>query len=253
MDQNVKSRNINFLDLFNVIRKNIVAIFGWAVTGGILATIIVFIFVTPKYSATLDILVNQKDNKMQDQYTVQQADLQSVNTYKDILQKPIILNDVVKVAKETNNYDGSVESLKKSMTINSEVNSKIISVTVKGTNAYVVADLANLIGKVFTKKIKSVMDVNNVTIVSKAKPDLKPVFPNKKLGILIGAIFGGLIGIVILIVKEIFDTTVKGTEFLTDELNLTNLGYVLHIENKENDFNVVKVVADNKNQTHRRV
>lgn len=86
------------------------------------------------------------------QYTAQQADLQAINTYKDVLQKSVILAPVVKEVRERDNYQGSVGTLQQSMSITNQTNSQVLSVTVTDTNAYTAADLANTIGKVFAKR-----------------------------------------------------------------------------------------------------
>lgn len=252
MEQNWKANenNITFLNLLNIIKNKIPIILGWAVMGGLISVIVTFFFLTPKYDATIDILINQKNEKTQDQYAAQQADLQAVNTYKDILQKPIVLGDVVKKAQSEDNYDGNIDDLKNSMSVDNEVNSKIISVTVKDDNSYVAADLANLVGKVFAKKIKRIMDINNVTIVSKAKKSATPVFPNKKLCMLIGILAGVIVGIIVVVIKDLLDTTVKSVDQL-NELNLVNLGSVFHIENNTEDFNAVRAIS--KDKTYRRV
>lgn len=247
-----KINNITLLDLFKIIRNKILTILGWTVFGGILSIIITFFFLTPKYDATIDILVNQKNENKQDQYSTQQADLQAVNTYKDILQKPIVLENVVKDAQKKDNYDGNVSALKDSMSVKNEVNSKVISVTIRDKNSYVAADLANMIGNVFTKKIKKIMDINNVTIVSKARKSSTPVFPNKKISILLGILLGLVVGIIIVVIKELFDTTIKSVEQLND-MNLINLGSVFHIEDRPDDFKAVKVVTNDNDKVHRRV
>ena len=42
------------------------------------------------------------------------------------------------------------------------------------------------------------------------------------------------------------DKTVKDSGFLTDELGLTNIGSVYHLDINDNDYGVVKVIARNK-------
>ena len=46
--------------------------------------------------------------------------------------------------------------------------------------------------------------------------------------------------------KELTDKTVKDSNFLTDNLGLTNIGSVYHLDISDNDYGVVKVVARNK-------
>ncbi len=224
---------IDLRQLFVLLKKNYLRIILWGILGAIVAVVVSFIFMTPKYSASIDLLVNQKASNQSLQYNVQQADLQAINTYKDVIQKPVILAPVVKELRQKDNYSGSVESLEKVVTISNETNSQVVTVTVTDTNAYTAADLANTIGKVFSQKIKKMMKVDNVTVVTKATADTDPVSPNKKLNLLIGIVVGLLIGIAIVVIKDLLDTTVRDEKFLVEELGLTSLGAISHIQSKK--------------------
>ena len=61
-----------------ILKKNIISIFVWVIFGLIVSMGIVFLFIEPKYSSNVDILVNQKANNAQVQYAAQQADLQAI-------------------------------------------------------------------------------------------------------------------------------------------------------------------------------
>ncbi|MDN2452999.1 Wzz/FepE/Etk N-terminal domain-containing protein [Lactobacillus sp. UCMA15818] len=224
---------IDLRRLFVLLKKNYLGIILWGVLGAIVAMLVSFILMTPKYSASIDLLVNQKASNQSLQYNVQQADLQAINTYKDVIQKPVILAPVVKELRQKDNYSGSVESLEKLVAISNETNSQVVTVTVTDTNAYTAADLANTIGKVFSQKIKKMMKVDNVTVVTKATADTDPVSPNKKLNLLIGIVVGLLIGVAIVVIKDLLDTTVRDEKFLVEELGLTSLGAISHIQSKK--------------------
>ncbi|KRM57442.1 chain length regulator [Ligilactobacillus animalis KCTC 3501 = DSM 20602] len=215
--------------------------------GGIIATIVTFVFMTPKYSSTVDLLVNQKTNDAAAQFNVQQADLQAIRTYKDVLTKGVILNDVLKEAKKKDNYKGNIEQLKNDISISNENNSQVISVTVENTNPYVAADIANMVGDVFTEKIKKIMQVNNVTIVNKATPVLKPVSPRKKLNLALGALIGLMVGVMIALLKELGNTKIDSEEFLTDELGLTVLGKVYHLDSRSKKYRIANVALIGEN------
>ena len=247
---------LNLNKILRLIKENMTSIVLWMGIGIFAALIAIFFIVTPKYSATTDLLVNQKSDNQQTQYTMQQADLQSINTYKDILKKSVILEPVLKQAKKQDNYKGDLKELQSSISVANEVNSQVISVSVVDANPYVARDIANMIGETFTKKIKKMMEVDNVTIVTKAVANTKPISPNKKLYLLIGIVFGFGVGFIIALIRDFFDVTVKGVEFL-DELGLVNLGVAYHISNNGNGHNyrVVDIIedVDSDNDMHRRV
>ncbi|WP_270503322.1 YveK family protein [Ligilactobacillus salivarius] len=237
---------IDLRQLMIVLKSNVVTIITWMILGLVVALGSVFFLIEPKYSSSIDILVNQKANNAQVQYATQQADLQAINTYKDVLTKPIILTPVLKEIKNTDNYQGNLNSLAKSIKVSNQTNSQVVTVTVTDKNAYVAADIANTVGKVFAKKVKKMMQVDNVTIVSDAKVNSKPVSPNKKLFALAGVVLGLFIGVAIAFIKEFTDKTIKDISFLTDELGLTNIGSVYHLDINEDDYGAVKVIDRNK-------
>ena len=242
MDRKLGNTEFNINMVLTIIKKNLFSILFWIVLGGIVSSVLTFSFITPKYSSNIDILVNQKANNEQVQYAAQQADLQVINTYKDVLTKPIILTPVLKEVKRIDNYQGNLGALSNAIKVSNQTNSQVITVTVTD----VAADIANIIGKVFTKKVKKMMQVDNVTIVSSAKVNTKPVSPNKKLYIFVGLVIGLLIGVTIAFIKELTDKTVKDSSFLTDELGLTNIGSVYHLDINEDDYGAVKVIDRNK-------
>ena len=247
----VKENEETVIDLGRLLltlKKNLFSIIAWAVVGLIISLVVLFIFIEPKYSATTDILVNQKNDNVQTQYAAQQADLGAVTTYEDILKRSVILSPVLKEVRTRDNYKGSLGDLQKSVSVSNETNSKIISVTVTDKDAYTAADVANTVAKTFKEKIVKMMKIDNVTIVSTAKPNATPVFPKKTLGTLVGIVLGALIGVAIAIVRELTDKTVKDMDFLTDEVGLTSLGTVFHIED-DDSFAVVEVLNKNREAT----
>ncbi len=97
--------NIDIPQIFNAMKKYWFTLFICGVVGMLLSLVVAFFFITPKYSASVDLLVNQKADTTQAQFTAQQADLQAINTYKDVLQKSVILEPVLKKVREQDNYN----------------------------------------------------------------------------------------------------------------------------------------------------
>lgn len=68
-----------------------------------------------------------------------------------------------------------------------------------------------------------------MSIVSKATKNKIPVSPNVKLITLAGLVAGVMTAFGWGLIKELTDRTVKDLAFLTEELNLTNLGVISYI------------------------
>lgn len=246
--------------------------------------------IPPMYSSSAALLVSRKQDGDQAgvQYADQQADVQIINTYKDIITRPIILNTVVNdltkphkeqiqaavpaqyennaygkqvqtapaqpakyklVAAKYDNTDLTADSVAKMISISNQANSQVFSVNVKSGDAKMSKDIANTIAEVFKDKVASIMSVSNVSIVSKAVTNSKPVAPNVKLITLAGFLLGVFAGFAWGFIKEVTDRTVKDLEFLTDELKLTNLGVIGYI-GKIRDVKDVVAANEKKNTSN---
>lgn len=256
--------------LWLIVRRNWTFMLALGViVGGVAFGVSKFV-VHPQYSSSAALLVNRKQDGSQQglQLGDQQADVQIINTYKDIITRPIILNTVVNnltkphkeqiqaavpaqyetdaygkqvqtapaqpakyklVAAKYDNTDLTADSVAKMISISNQTNSQVFSVNVKSGDAKMSKDIANTIAEVFKEKVASIMSVSNVSIVSKAMTNSKPVAPNVKLITLAGFVLGIIAGFAWGFIKEVTDRTVKDLEFLTDGLKLTNLGVIGYI------------------------
>lgn len=241
-----KEKYLSWEDVLNEIRKNIKQIILFGLSGLIVVLLVMLFFVTPKYTATTDILVNQKASNDAMQWNAQQTDLQAINTYKDVLKKNIILQPALKELREKDHYQGNLNSLSRDISVSNQVNSLVISITAKAQSPGVAADMANTVSQVFKRKITKMMHINNVTIVSSATPNRKPVSPNLKMGALVGLAVGLLIGVIKVILVLGLDNTVKSEKYLSDDLGLVNLGIVYHMNFNDKDYGVARVIARNR-------
>ncbi len=94
--------------------------------------------------------------------------------------------------------------------------------------------------------------MNNVTIVSRASTPDEPSFPNKKLFALAGAVLGLILSFLYILIGDLMDTSVHDDDYLTNEVGLTNLGHVNHIEMSQ-DFKVNNQESRRQNNGNRRV
>lgn len=252
-------KNTNVIDLqhlWKLFVQHVRMILIWTVGLGVIAWGIATFVIPAKYTATTQILVNQRssnDNNGQ-AYTNQQADIQMINTYKDIITNQVILKSASKQLANPSGsqraYALSVAKLKDSLTVSTQANSQVFSLSAEAGNPTEAKVIANTVAKIFKKQIRSMMNVNNVTIVSEATAPTSQSFPNKKLFALAGLVLGFLISYVYVLLRDLTDTTVRDNDFMTNELGLTNLGQVGEIYMPD-DFEFKRF--DDQTTGHRRV
>lgn len=163
--------------------------------------------ITPQYSASTQILVNQRHTTNGQVFDNQQADIQMVNTYKKIITNHQMLNLSRKqlAAPDNSNvpaYQLSMKELKRAVSVKTSQNSQIFILQAKAHNAQESSVIANTVTDVFKHRIKRIMGFDNVTITSRAVTPSKQSFPNVKLFTLGGAILGLLVGVAYAVFRE---------------------------------------------------
>ena len=73
------------------------------------------------------------------------------------------------------------------------------------------------------------MSINNVSILSKAVANSSPVSPKVGLNTIIGIVIGLVLGLILAFVSNELDWTITDESFITDDLELNNLGIISEI------------------------
>lgn len=221
---------ISLSELFAILKRHMGKIITWSLAGLVLAAAYTFFFVTPQYESTSKILVNQTQNTSQSiTNTDIQTNLNLINTYKSIINEPIILEDAI-AATDSNL---TVGELKNKITVQTQDNSLVFGINVSDKSPYVASELANAIATSFKTKIGDILEVESVTILSEAAPNINAVSPNVLLNLVLGLIIGLMLGIGISFLAEFMDNTVKDIQFITDNIGWSNLGTISLLSDKE--------------------
>ena len=182
-----------------------------------------YFFIQPTYTSTTRIyVVNQAtDNK-----NLSAQDLQAgtylVNDYKEIITSNDVLSEVIKDEK----LNLSEAELSKMVSVNIPTDTRLISISVKAKTGQDAQVLANKVREVASKKIKNVTKVDDVTTLGEAKLPSSPSSPNIKRNVLLGAILGGFVAIVAVLVREVLDDRIRRPEDVEDVLGMTLLGII---------------------------
>ena len=263
-EQKQTENTIDLTQLLQICRRHIWALIIWSVGLALVGWGVANFIISPKYTSNAQILVNQKANKNDPNaaYTTQQANMQMVTTYKDIVTSHVILKDasdrlanpvrVVRKARpakyRTNeegrrvlvrkaqpevversgkSYSVSTSELAKSVSVNTQQQSQVFSISATADTPEKAKVEANAVARSFRDQIPNIMNINNVTIVAPATNGSQSS-PNVKLFTLAGFVIGLVLSFAVILIREMTDTTVKDDAFLTDNLGLVDLGQVSH-------------------------
>lgn len=256
--------------LWHIIQKHFFAIIFMAIIGACAGYGVAKFVIAPTYSASTSMLVNRSADDTSTataNLSDQQADVQLINTYKNLIISSNVLGTVsdklknpapivVQKAKDAvydtladgtrrlvspaqkeitkpsnkTKYQLSVDELKSMVTISSQQNSQVFSINVKSKDPKLAADVANEVADVFKDKIGGFMKINNVSIIDSAKVNKKPVSPNTKLFTLAGLVVLGGLTFLYMLIKELSDTTIKSPDEVSQLFGMTNLGVIGHVK-----------------------
>ncbi|MCH4381993.1 Wzz/FepE/Etk N-terminal domain-containing protein [Staphylococcus haemolyticus] len=214
----------NTLDLskfMNAIKKNWKLIVILPIILMLISLLVTVFLMKPKYEANTQVLVNQKEKNSELMAQEVQSNIQLVNTYSEILKSPRIIEDV---AKKNSEY--SAEDIKSMLTVTTQAQSQILNVNVKNGSKKDAEKVANDIASVFSKDMPKIMNVDNVSVLSKANGTATKVSPNLIQNLAIGLILGIIIAMMIVVLKELFDRRIRTEEDVKRELNIPVLGSI---------------------------
>ena len=256
--------------LWHIIQKHFFALIFMAIIGACAGYGVAKFVIAPTYSSATSMLVNRSADDTSTataNLSDQQADVQLINTYKNLIissnvlgtvsdklenPAPIVVQKAKDAVYETladgtrrlvtpaqkeitkpsnkTKYQLSVDELKSMVTISSQQNSQVFSINVKSKDPKLAADVANEVADVFKDKIGGFMKINNVSIIDSAKANKKPVSPNTKLFTLAGLVVLGGLTFLYMLIKELADTTIKSPDEVSQLFGMTNLGVIGHVK-----------------------
>ncbi|OEK64236.1 Wzz/FepE/Etk N-terminal domain-containing protein [Staphylococcus equorum] len=216
---------IDLSRLFTILKKNMKYLIILPIVFLALSMVITFVFMTPKYSSSTQVLVNQKetDNQMMAQQV--QSNLQLVNTYSEIIKSPRILDKVSKKLK--GKY--SSKEISGMLTVSNQAESQILNIAVENESRETASKVANEIANVFSKDVSEIMNVDNVSILSKADTKGNKTSPQPLINSVVGIFLGLIVAVIIIFLKEIMDKRIKTEEDVSEILDLPVLGTIQDI------------------------
>jgi len=228
---------ISLRELFAVLRKRLWLIVLITIIAATVSAVISFFVLTPVYESKTQILVNQakSDEQLYNTQTVQ-TNVQLISTYNDIIKSPAILDKVIKELK----LDKSAQSLSGQIQVTNAEDSQVAQIVVQDTSAKRATEIANTTASVFKKEVPKIMNVDNVSVLSKATlgESASPVKPQPLMNIAIAVVVGLMVGIGLSFLLEYLDNTLKTEQDIENLLELPVMGVITTIKDVPKATNV---------------
>jgi len=199
-------------DYVKIVRKRLWLIVAVVALASIAAGLVSMYVLKPVYEASTKLIVNQSNEST---VGMQQLDLNAVNlnlrlidTYKEIIKTPAIMDAVMEEHPE---FGLTAGELSQKVQVSSVNNTQVMTLVVEDGSYVRAAEIVNAISQVFQREIPKIMNVDNVSILNDASLEANPspVKPNVKLNIAIAFVVSLMVMVGLAFLLEYLDDTVK--------------------------------------------
>ncbi|WP_068776163.1 YveK family protein [Paenibacillus sp. FJAT-26967] len=227
---------LDLKEYFQILRKRIWLIATLVVLSCLVTGLVSYYFIKPQYSASTKLVVNssyQAGGIARIDYGEVSASIMLVNTYKEIIRTPAIMD---KVAAQLPELDLTAEQIISMVKVSTVNETQVLTITVTDYSHETAVKLVNAISNVFKTDIPEIMQVDNVTLLNQAKQEELPfpVSPNAKMNIILAFILSLIAGIGLAFLLEYLDDTIKSEKEIEQYLGLPTLSVITRI--KPNDM-----------------
>lgn len=216
---------MTLLELFRLLKKHLQIVVLLPVVCALVVGLYSAIFVRNQYTATSSM------------YVLAQNDSSNSNSlYSDLNASQMLTNDVAKLLKSDRvvNQVGSevgIEGLKGySVSVTSETTSRVITLSVTGPDPQTAADIVNKMIEDVSGVAQSVMNIGSVNPVDMAQAPEKPSGPNRLLYTLVAFVAGLFVAIAIVVVSDMLNTKVRGSEDLEELIDVPIIGRIPNVQ-----------------------
>lgn len=226
---------IVFVKLLELILKLWWVVLIFAIIGSLVAYTVSTVLMTPMYKSTAKVYVSGSERQEGTNLNINDVNLSTrlVSTYIEILCGNEFLAEVAedynkKYSNDTTTMTAS--SIKSSITMDSANDTEILEIEYKADSPKKAHNVLSILLDNAQGEITRVMNGCKVSIVDNATIPLNPFSPNIRQNTFIGWFLGIVLGIVVILLRELFDTRIKDDDDIKNRYKLPVLGIIPNID-----------------------
>lgn len=200
----------------------------WIILGvGVMAALICFgisgYVLAPVYESTTKIYILNKADNTTVTYTDVQMGTQLTKDYAELINSRYVIE---KVITQLSLEDVEYKELMKKISVNTPVDTRIVSITVEHTDPALAMRIADCIREVAGEHIQNVMDIEAVNVVETANMPAEKSGPSIVKWTLIGGLAGAFLACAVILIIFLLDDTIKSSEDVEKYLGLSTLALI---------------------------
>ncbi|MBD7911786.1 YveK family protein [Clostridium cibarium] len=228
----MNEENIKVEDIIDALKSRWQLIVGITLVATILATVVSFFLIKPKYEASTKLFIGKESGESSSQnYNSNDVQMYQnlIKTYADI----VTTNDLVNRAIENKGLNLKSQSVVEGLKVEPITSTQILKITYKSGSKQEARDVVAAITDEFVKTSNELIANANVKVVESVTLPESPVSPNKKLNIAIALVLGFMAGVGLALLLEFLDNTFKDKEQIENIVGVPVLGTIPNLESSK--------------------
>ena len=212
---------MTLLELLQLMRKHLKLVILLPIVCALAMGVYSYAFMANTYTASASMYVLAKQTS---------ANSDNAANYSNLNASQMLANDVSTLLKSDRIAADTVKNLHLdslkgySTKVTSETTSRVITLSVTGSDPDTSAAIANEMASNVSKVAQQVMDVQSVNVIDQAVSPSSPSGPNRSMYIAIALLAGLFIAIAIVVVSDMLNTKVRNADEVEELLGLPVIG-----------------------------
>lgn len=251
MSKEGQAKEVDIKYLFGLIISKLWLIIFITIIGGVIAFSYSKFVLPLKYSSHISMYVQSYTgiSETANNYSNISNSKQLVNTYMEVLKDDAVMNavgdelmdsfdnDILKNNFSIKDDKISPSAIRGTIVITSVTDTSALKVVATTKNAELSAAICNSLAKVAPSYLEEAVGVGQINTIDTAKVYNTPVSPSMKKNTLIGAIAAAMLTMLVIVLIDFFDNTVKDTTALSDRYKKAIIGEVQLFEQEKKKKN----------------
>lgn len=212
---------MTLLELLQLMRKHLKLVILLPIVCALAMGVYSYAFMANTYTASTSMYVLAKQTS---------ANSDNAANYSNLNASQMLANDVSTLLKSDRIAADTVKNLHLdslkgySTKVTSETTSRVITLSVTGSDPDTSAAIANEMASNVSKVAQQVMDVQSVNVIDQAVSPSSPFGPNRSMYIAVALLAGLFIAIAIVVVSDMLNTKVRNADEVEELLGLPVIG-----------------------------
>ena len=224
----MEEKEISIQEILDALKKRWKIIVSIVLAFTIVAVVMSFWFIKPKYQASTKVFIGKESNEGTSYNQSEVSMYQNLmKTYSEVLKTTNLVGDALKDV----DTDFTTSQVINSLTVAPIDGTQILTVKFKSGNAKEAKDILESLMNKFVEYSKELVPNGNVQVVENVEIPSAPVSPNKVKNTAMGFLLGLVLSVGLCIVLEFMDNTFKSKEDVEEDLELPVLGAIPSFNN----------------------